>query len=161
MSATEMISADRDLPFLKSVQTAGELAVEATWASGDRAGRKEVVDLSPVIGQFRLYAPLRGDASLFATVRLADDGGAIEWGDGSIDMSAASIERLASEQMTAEDFREFLARNRLTRQAAAAALGRSLRMIQNYVEGDQPIPRVVALACRGYEADRIEVRRPA
>lgn len=157
MSATEMVSGDRGLPFLQSVRPAGSLSVEIAWASGSRNGKREIVDLSPLIGQFRLYAPLRHDPELFATVRLASDGGAVEWGDGEIDMAAESIERLAAEQMTAEDFRAFLARNRLTRQAAAAALGRSLRIIQNYVEG-QPIPRVVALACRGYEAERRQDR---
>lgn len=157
MSGIEMVVADRALPCLKAVRPVGALTIEVEWASGSRAGRREIVDLSPLIGQFRLYAPLRHDPVLFATVRMAEDGGAVEWRGGEIDMSAESIERLAAEQMTAEDFRAFLARNRLTRQAAAAALGRSLRMIQNYVEG-QPIPRVVALACRGYEAERIGMR---
>ncbi len=153
MNATELVRAEREMPLLKSVRSLGDLVVEVEWARGERAGRTEAVDLSPLIGQFRLYAPLRRDPALFAAVRLADDGGAIEWADGEIDMAAQSIDRLASEQMTAEDFRAFLARNHLTRHAAAAALGRSLRMIQNYVEG-KPVPRVVALACKGYEAER-------
>jgi hypothetical protein len=152
-----MVIGDHELPFLQSVRPAGDLFIEVAWASGSRKGKRETIDLSPLVGQFRLYAPLRNDPRLFATVRLADDGGAVEWDGGEIDMSAESIERLAGEQMSAADFEAFLMRNRLTGQAAAAALGRSLRMIQNYVEG-QPIPRVVALACRGYEAERQQAR---
>lgn len=159
MSAIEMIHAASPMPLLRSVEPREGLAVLVEWAAGSRAGRRELVDLAPLIGQFRLYAPLRNDPRLFATAALSDDGGAIEWRGGEIDMSAASIERLAAEQMTAEEFREFLRRNGLTRQSAAAALGRSLRMIQNYVDG-QPIPRVVALACRGYEA-ALEQRKRA
>lgn len=153
MNAIDRISGNRELPALKNAQPAGAMSIDVEWARGDRAGRRETVDLSPLIGQFRLYAPLRDDPKLFRSLGLAEDGGAIEWRDGEIDMSAASIERLASEQMDAEDFKAFMERNRLTRKAAAAALGRSLRMIQNYVEG-KPIPRVVALACRGYEHAR-------
>ena len=153
MNAIDRISANRELPALKHARPAGALSIDVEWTRGDRAGRRETVDLSPLIGQFRLYAPLRDDPQLFSSLGLAEDGGGIEWRDGEIDMSAASIERLASEQMDAEDFKAFMERNRLTRKAAAAALGRSLRMIQNYVEG-KPIPRVVALACRGYEQAR-------
>lgn len=153
INAIDRVSADRDLPALKYARPSGPLSIEVEWAQGARAGHRETVDLSPLVGQFRLYAPLRDDPGLFESLRLAEGGGAIEWGDGEIDMSAASIERLAAEQMTAEDFKAFLERNQLTRKAAAAALGRSLRMIQNYVEG-QPIPRVVSLACRGYEGAR-------
>jgi hypothetical protein len=152
MSAIEMTSAAKPMPRIASVHAAGDHMIAVVWNEGSRAGLKELVDLAPLIGQFKLYAPLRSHAGLFATIRLAEDGGAVEW-DRGIDMSASSIERLAEEQMSAEDFQAFLKRNRLTRQAAASALGRSLRMIQNYVEG-QPIPRVVALACRGYESRR-------
>lgn len=157
MNAIEMVSASATLPRLASVQPLSGLTIRVEWSEGARAGRTEAVDLSPLIGQMKLYAPLRQDEALFATIRLTEDGGAVEWGDGSIDMAALSIERLASEQMTANDFEAFLKRNKLTRRAAAAALGRSLRMIQNYVEGE-PIPRVVALACRGYESGLAEQR---
>lgn len=146
------------MPRLRRAVPQEGLSILVEWAAGARAGKRELVDLTPLIGQFRLYAPLRNDPRLFAAIALADDGGAIEWNGGEIDMSASSIERLADEQMTAEEFRRFLHRNGLTRQAAAAALGRSLRMIQNYVEG-QPIPRVVALACRGYESGRDHRKR--
>jgi hypothetical protein len=155
MSEIEMVSANEMLPRLASVRPAAGRAIEIKWAEGRRAGRKETVDLSPLVGQFRLYASLRDDDQLFQTVHLSEDGGAIEWGGGEIDMAAASIERLAGEQMTAQDFEAFLKRNKLTRKAAAAALGRSLRMIQNYVDGE-PIPRVVALACRGYETGMMQ-----
>jgi len=129
--------------------------VAVTWVAGDRRGRKDMVDLSPLIDTHKFYSPLRRDPALFTTVRVIDDGYAIAWGDGSIDMSAASVERLAEETMTGTDFGAFLQRNALTHHAAAAALGRSKRQIENYLQAEV-IPRIVVLACIGYEARRLE-----
>jgi hypothetical protein len=51
-------------------------------------------------------------------IPLVDDGNAIEWGDGTIDMSAELIEDIASQTMRPQDFAEFLERNKLTQEAA-------------------------------------------
>ncbi len=127
--------------------------IAVRWAAGKRLGRTDQVDLSPLIDAYRFYAPLRKDPSLFGTAHLIDDGYAIAWGDGDIDMSATSVERLAEEAMTGADFRAFLNRHSLTHQAAASALGRSKRQIEHYLQ-DEAIPRTVVLACFGYEARR-------
>lgn len=44
-------------------------------------------------------------------------------------------------------------RNRLTQEAAGAALGLTKRAIQKYEAGQDPIPRTVALACAAVELD--------
>ncbi|WP_128290574.1 hypothetical protein [Afifella aestuarii] len=142
------------MPRLVGIRPLERLCVSVAWAEGSRRGRSEIIDLSPLIGQFRIYAPLRDDPALFAGVVLADDGETLEWDGGRIDMPATSVERLAEEQMTGADFEAFLRRNNLTRHAAAAELGRSLRAIQGYVASQSLIPRVVALACRGFEAGK-------
>lgn len=129
--------------------------IAVTWIAGRRRGRTDIINLSPLIDTHKFYAPLRKNAELFSTARIIDDGYAIAWGDGSIDMSAASVERLAEEAMTGADFCDFLKRNALTHQAAAAALGRSKRQIENYLEYEI-LPRMVVLACIGYEARREE-----
>jgi hypothetical protein len=121
-----------------------------SWARGRRKGRVDVVSLSPLIDTHKFYAPLRRNLELFETVRVIDDGYALAWVNGSIDMSASSVERLAEEAMTGKDFNEFLQRNALTHQAAAAALGRSKRQIENYLQY-ATLPRMVVLACIGYE----------
>jgi hypothetical protein len=53
--------------------------------------------------------------------------------------------------MTPTEFARFLERNRLTQEGAAALLGRSRRQIGYYLNPG-PVPRIVALACFGYEA---------
>ena len=147
-----MITAGTTSPAMGSLRVidGNHRVVALTWLAGNRLGRTEVVNLSPLIDTHKFYAPLRRDAALFKTARIIDDGYAIAWGDGSIDMPASSIERLAEEAMTGNDFSRFLMRHELTHQAAAAALGRSKRQIENYLQYET-LPRMVVLACIGYE----------
>lgn len=141
------------MPLIASVRPGkGHLQVIVTWQQGIRPlDKEEAVDLSPLVNAMKFYRPLREDRKLFRTVHLIDDGNAVAWGDAAIDMAATSIERLAEETMTADDFRIFLSRHSLTHAEAAAVLGRSRRQIENYLSGAL-IPRVVALACYGYVA---------
>lgn len=141
----------RPMPCIGSVRAIGDMRVKIEWVKGGRSGRTEIVDLAPLVLQYKLYAPIRSEEA-FAQVTVGEDGETLEWQGGEIDMPATQVEDLAQEQMTGEEFGRFLERNRLNRQAAAAELGRSLRAIQLYVQSKEPIPRVVALACLGYEA---------
>ena len=141
------------LPVLAGARPDHGLAVTVNWADGPRAGRTETVDLAPVVMTLRFYAPLRRDAALFATVTVAGDGSALSWGGGRLDMAATTVERLAREAMSPEDFRTFLSRHHLTLDAAAAILGISRRQVGYFAAG-KPVPRLVALACAGYEAGR-------
>jgi hypothetical protein len=153
MSASERIDSGIAMPLIANVRPvdADNRLVEVTWADGNRRGRTDVVDLSPLVDTHRFYRPLRNNPDLFGTIHIVDNGEAVGWGNDSIDMSADSIERLAQETMTAEDFRAFLVRNNLTQESAAVILGRSRRRIASYAN-QGAIPRIVALACRGYEA---------
>jgi hypothetical protein len=154
MSATEMVGTGIEMPRIEIVEPGEDRHVIVTWAEGARRGRKEGVDLSPLIETHRFYRPLRENDALFQSVHLIDDGAAIAWGeDESLDMAATSVERLAEEAMTADEFTNFLKRNKLTHRAAAAALGRSRRQIEYYLTSGF-IPRTVVLACYGYEARR-------
>ena len=140
------------MPRLGAVRAVDGNSVLVNWVEGARAGRTDTVDLLPLIDAFKFYEPLRRNQTLFSSAHVIEDGNAIAWGeDERIDMPATSIERLAAEAMTAEDFAAFLERNRLTHQGAASALGRSRRQIEYYLTTGA-IPRIIALACFGYEA---------
>ncbi len=144
------------MPKLASVRPAEKLSITVTWGEGPRAHRTETIDLSPLIYSFKFYKKLRKDRALFATVHLVEDGEAIAWGDDdSIDMAATSIERLAEEALTPDELRQFLDREDLTQEAAAAMLGYSRRQIAHYLAGDKPIPRVFALAFHALAARRV------
>ena len=153
MSEADIIVVGEALPRLAAVRPLDGRRIAVKWANGSRAGATEEVDLAPVIMTLRFYAPLRDDPHLFGTVELVDDGHTLVWGDGRIDMAATTVERLAREGMTNADFRAFLRRHRLTLDGAGAALGLSRRQIAYYAK-DRPVPRLVALACLGYEGTR-------
>jgi hypothetical protein len=96
MSETD--SSPTAMPLIASVDPLDPYKVKVTWSAGLRSGTTDVVDLSPLIDSFRFYKPLRGNADLFRTVHVRDDGNAIAWrSDDELDMSATSIERLAEE----------------------------------------------------------------
>jgi hypothetical protein len=151
MSATEIENSGVPLPRISRVQALPGFRLSVIWAEGSRTGSTDTIDLAPVINTYTFYRPLRKNKELFQTAHLVDDGNAIAWGDGTIDMSAELIEDIANEAMTPKDFARFLERNKLTQNAAAALLGYSRRQIGYYLSTG-PIPRVVALACYGYEA---------
>jgi len=149
------------MPRLKSVRVLDGRKIEAKWKAGSRAGKTELVDLSPLIMSLKFYGPLRKDADLFSTVHIINKGSAVAWGnDDAIDMAATSIERLAEEAMTAEGLRAFLIANEMTHAQAAAEFGYSLRRIEDFLSGAAPIPRVLVLACYGYLARKERVTQP-
>ncbi|MBB5753242.1 hypothetical protein [Prosthecomicrobium pneumaticum] len=154
MSATDRIAAGVPMPRIGAVRAVAPLSVDVEWSAGPRAGRRETVSLAPDLHAYRIYRPLRFDPALFASVHLVDEGAAIAWGsDDAIDMPATSVERLAAEAMSNEEFAAFLSRNRLSLDAAAAELGISRRLVAYYAK-DRPVPRHIALACA-----HIELRR--
>ena len=133
------------LPEIASVMHgSGRFEVAVTWKTGSGA----VVDIAPDIFTFKAYAPLRDDHDLFKTVHVVNDGSAIGWGmDDSIDMPATAIERLVKQAMTTARFQTFLSGNKFTRDAAAAQLGISRRLVGYYASGEKRVPRHIALAC--------------
>lgn len=58
------------------------------------------------------------------------------------------------EVIDAEGFSAWMDRNGLSLSTAADALGMTRRMMAHYRTGSRAIPRVVALACKGWEAER-------
>jgi hypothetical protein len=147
----EFLDTGSSMPRIAKIRVVGQNTLAIDWVEGARAGRNDVLDLTPVIGSYRIYRPLRGDAVLFRTAHLIEDGDVVAWDGPDLEMTAELIETLAEQAMSPDDFARFLERNNLTHEAAAALLGRSRRQIEYYLKRG-PIPRVVALACFGYEA---------
>lgn len=154
MSADEILTVGQPLPKLASVAPAeGAYSVTVTWAAGARLGRIDKVDLAPVIFTYRVFRPLRDGSIPFDAVRLGPWGGSIRWeGDEDLDIGVETIEDLAAATMTNAEFSDFLQRNRLTLDAAAAQLGIARRRVA-YFAKDREIPRYIALACRQLDQD--------
>ena len=127
-------------------------------------GGESLVDVSGLIGAFRVYAPLREDRALFQRVHVGEHGTDVAWTD-EIDMAADTLWRLAREQsgetLTAEAFRAWRERKAYTLDGAARALGLSRRMVAYYEQGEKPIPRTVTLATRALEMADLDSEQAA
>ncbi len=144
----EIVEVDGPPPRLASAMPLGGFEIAVTWDPGTREKEREVVDLTPTILRYRVYAPLKDDPALFATVHLKDHRFGVAWGvTGSIEMGALMIEDSADETMRPEDFDAFMRRHDFTLDAVAAELGVSRRMAA-YYRKEHRVPRTVALACR-------------
>jgi hypothetical protein len=117
-------------------------SVAVTWASGD----EQVIDISAALASRRIFMRLRTDDALFATLRVNEDGNAIEWDDGA-ELSAIWLERLAPSTLRNQEFREAMDILGFSLDGMAARLHLSRRLIADYRK-DKPIPETVSLAVR-------------
>ena len=95
---------------------AGKLALE--FDDGQRA----TLDLMPLIRKRANLAPL-ASGEIFQRAKVSDDGWSVEWLDAGIDFGVNQLRRWADEQsgrtMSAERFRDWMERNKLTLDTAA------------------------------------------
>jgi hypothetical protein len=138
----DVISVGKPLPRIAAVQVIDGRRLAVTW----RDGTVKIVDLAPVLLSHRHFIPLRDNDDLFQTVRVNEDGVAIEW-DGDIELTAEWIERLPPVGMDNTEFRKIMNDLDLTLEGAAAQLGVSRRQIAAF-RGSKPIPSYIALAVR-------------
>lgn len=115
-----------------------------------------------------LAAKLRGVPALrhvlkpatFAKAHAGAHGVCIEWQDS--ELGADNVYAWSREQAgepSHEVFHAWMLRNRLSLSTAAGALGLSRRMVAYYRTGARPLPRLVWLACLGWETQRSGHRR--
>ena len=138
-------------PLINAVRVTAPLTLQIEWSSGETLS----VEVSRPVARFKRYAPLK-DPDVFATAKADEWGHAVTW-SGNIDMGADALYELARTQAGEwgpEAFNAWMERNGLSLNAAADALDMTRRMIAHYRTGSRPIPRVVALACEGWEARR-------
>lgn len=138
----DIVSVGAPLPRIAAVQALGGRQVRVTW----RNGKSVNVDLAPVLLSRRIFIPLRDDDDLFLTVRVNEDGNAIEW-DGGIELTALWIESLPPIGMDNDEFRSIMSRLDYSLDGMASALDISRRQVANY-RGSEPIPNHIAYAAR-------------
>jgi hypothetical protein len=130
------------LPRIESAKPLGGRKVSVVW----RGGNSQVIDVAPALASRRIFLALRGDDELFQTLRVNEDGNAIEWADGS-ELTAIWLERLAPTSLENADFRSAMEELGYSLDGMAARLGLSRRLIADYRK-DKPIPETVGLAVR-------------
>jgi hypothetical protein len=137
-------------PAILAVRVVAPLVLELDWSTKETLR----INLAPVVRKYAAFAPLK-NAATFARVHVDDWGHALEWPKG-LDMGADRLYELGREQAglpTASQFSEWMAQHQLSLTDAAKVLGMTRRMMTYYRTGSRPIPKVVMLACKGWEAE--------
>jgi hypothetical protein len=133
---------DDVLPRIEAAEALGGRMLRVTW----RDGTSQEIDINPALASRRIFLRLRTDDELFRTLRVNEDGNAIEWEDGT-ELTAIWIERLAPTSLRNEEFRDAMDQLGFTLDGMASRLGLSRRLIASYRK-DKPIPETVGLAIR-------------
>lgn len=120
-------------------------------------GEVFTVDFNPLLLESPGLARLQ-DPALFAGAQLVEgEGWTVEWPDLDIQIGADTLWLDAQAQNASDDnarvFAQWRARHGLSLSQAAQALGLTTRTISAYGTGARPVPRYIALACKGWEAD--------
>lgn len=135
---------------LESVKTGDGLTLSATYSDG----RVVRVDLSDLAHRLQAFAALEKPKE-FATAKVTDFGWTLEWRCGASLDSDRLIELALEQTGMAENvlFRRWQDANGLSLTDAANAIGLTRRTVSQYRTGARPVPRIVGLACKGWEVE--------
>lgn len=116
------------------------------------------VSLAGKFDKFPPLAPLRDSRAFGKAAIIEGEGWTVEWPELEIQIGADTL-WLDAQAQNAQDentrlFAQWRARHGLSLAEAAKALGMTARTMSAYGSGSRPVPRYIALACRGWEAER-------
>lgn len=140
------------LPTIKSARALEKHRVEIVWSTG----QVNQIDVAAALKAHRSLAPAL-KRPRFATVTAGEWGHSLSWGgtEGEeIEIGADAVWRMAREQSAGAiniDFPAWRAAHGLSLTEAARSLGLSRRAVAYYEAGAKPVPRIVALALRGFD----------
>jgi len=137
-------------PNIKAARVIDHGTVELEWNTGELLR----LDLSDLPSRNSAFSEL-ANPDFFARMERDDWGHGIGW-PGGLDLGADRLYELCREQAglpTPEAFDAWMRRNALSLTTAAESLGMTRRMIAHYRTGSRPIPKVVGLACKGWEVE--------
>jgi hypothetical protein len=136
-------------PNIESARVIDPGVIELVWSTGETLN----VNLSDLSRRNAAFGKL-AEPSFFAQMERDEWGHGIGW-PGGLDLGADRLYELSREQAglpTVSEFEAWMERNGLSLSVAAQSLGMTRRMIVHYRTGSKPIPIVVGLACKGWEA---------
>jgi hypothetical protein len=138
-------------PRVEAVEAIDSTRLRITWSTGECY----TVDLAEPINRLQALAPLR-DPALFARAQVGEWGHSVVWSD-EVDLGADRLYERCKEQageLSPSQFDAWMKRHHLSLTTASDALGLSRRMIAHYRTGSRPIPKIVNLACKGWEFEQ-------
>lgn len=141
-------------PRLKYLRVMEPHTLELTYVDGS----VHHVACMPLIAESPGLRPLI-DPEAFAKATLIEgEGWAVHWQDLDIQIGADTLwldaQAQAAEDENARTFMRWRARHNLSLSQAAQALGVTRRTISAYGTGERAVPRIVALACKGWESEQ-------
>lgn len=140
-------------PRLQAVQALPEYGLRLTFVDGS----VHTVSLADDFDRYPGLRPLRDPAAFAKAVIIEGEGWTVEWPELDIQIGADTLWLDAQAQNAPDEnsriFAQWRARNGLSLAAAARALGMTPRTMSAYGTGARPVPRYVALACKGWEAE--------
>lgn len=137
-------------PCIMAVTVRAPMVLEIAWSTGETY----TVDVTEQVKRFKVLAPL-ADVMVFSQAHVGLWGHSVVWTDEA-DLGADLLYEMCRKQAglpTPDEFDQWIKRNRLSLTIAAETLGLSRRMVAHYRSGSKPIPKVVGLACKGWEAE--------
>lgn len=135
-------------PNILAARIVGALTVDIDWSTGETLRADLSAHTAPPFDVLR-------EPEFFARMTQDEWGHGLNW-PGGLDQGADRLYELCREQAglpTASEFDRWMRRNGLSLTKAAETLGMTRRMIAHYRTGSRPIPRIVGLACKGWEAE--------
>ena len=140
-------------PRLQAVEPSPDYTLRLTFIDGTVM----TVDKREAVFSKRGLAPLQ-EVSAFMGACIGEDAGwAVEWPALDIQIGADTLWLDAQAQNAADEntrvFAQWRARHGLSLSQAAQALGITSRTVSAYGTGARPVPRYIALACKGWEAE--------
>lgn len=139
-------------PRIKSVEPLSDFLMRITFANDS----VYTVDFKLLFDESPGLAPLRSPKA-FAKVCTDESGWTVEWPELDIQIGADTLWLDAQAQNATDQntriFCQWRARYGLSLAEAAKALGMTTRTMSAYGSGKHPVPRYIALACKGWDCE--------
>lgn len=142
-------------PRFKAIQVLNDFKIRATFINDSIF----TIDFKPFFEESPRLGELLGNQSTFEKAMIVEgEGWTVEWQELDIQIGADTLWLDAQAQNATDEntkiFATWRARNGLSLAQAAKALGMTPRTMSAYGSGKRPVPRYIALACKGWEAEQ-------
>ncbi len=141
-------------PRFKAIEVLNDFKIRATFINDSIF----TIDFKPFFVESPRLGELLNNQAAFEKAVISDDSGwIIEWNDLDIQIGADTLWLDAQAQNAPDEntriFATWRARNGLSLSQAAKELGMTSRTMSDYGNGKRPVPRYIALACKGWELE--------
>ncbi|MHB0990549.1 MAG: DUF2442 domain-containing protein [Burkholderiales bacterium] len=140
-------------PRLMAVEALPDYQLRLTFYDGS----VYIVSLAQAFDTFPALEPLRNQNVFASAMIIPEEGWTVEWPALDIQIGADTLWLDAQAQNAPDEntrtFVQWRARYGLSLADAANALGMTRRTMSAYGSGERPVPRYIALACKGWEAE--------